>query len=224
MPAISDPTSSEGVRQRQRQATSALIERVALEMFTASGFDAVTADDIAAKADVARRTVFRYFPGGKEEIVLRDMRRRTEDLRTAMEARPPQESALVALQESLMSLVGAYEEDYEAMQMRATILEGAPSVQARAWGEQMRLTGSLTRLVALRLAADPETDLRPAIIVTATLTAMNVAFGSWVAPGNNRKLRDLLSETLDLINGGLAEIGTRTSPALTPAATGRSRR
>ncbi len=49
-------------RTRKRLATRQSISDTATRLFLERGFDAVTIDDIAAAADVGRKTVFNHFP------------------------------------------------------------------------------------------------------------------------------------------------------------------
>ena len=59
---------AEGLRARKKRQTRAAIAAAAMDLFQARGFDAVTIADIAAAADVSRKTIFNYFPA-KEDLV-----------------------------------------------------------------------------------------------------------------------------------------------------------
>jgi hypothetical protein len=56
------------LRERKKQRTRRTIQAQALRLFTDKGVQATTIEEIAAAADVAPRTLFRYLPT-KEEIV-----------------------------------------------------------------------------------------------------------------------------------------------------------
>ncbi|HEX7662839.1 MAG TPA: helix-turn-helix domain-containing protein [Pseudonocardiaceae bacterium] len=60
MPKVSD-------RHRQRQADH--IRRAAEKCFARNGFHATTMDEIIAEAGMSSSTVYRYYPGGKEQLV-----------------------------------------------------------------------------------------------------------------------------------------------------------
>ena len=59
----------EGRRERKKRRTRQAIVGAAFTLFAERGFEAVTVTEIADKADVARATLFSYFPT-KESIVL----------------------------------------------------------------------------------------------------------------------------------------------------------
>jgi AcrR family transcriptional regulator len=60
-----------GLRERKRARTKAAIQREAVRLFREQGFAATTVEQIAAAAEVAPSTVFRYFPT-KQDLVLSD--------------------------------------------------------------------------------------------------------------------------------------------------------
>lgn len=58
----------QGRRERKRQRMLSHIAATAFELFEESGYDAVTMEQIAAEADVAKATLYNYFPM-KEALV-----------------------------------------------------------------------------------------------------------------------------------------------------------
>ena len=207
----------EGLRERRRQRTLARLEEVAILLFSERGYDAVTVDDIAAEAEVSRRTFFRYFPG-KEEVLFADNHRRLEELRAALAARPPEEPALTALRRAIMSMAGDYEHDRERLLRRAKIMAETPALYARSLASQRDGEQAVTELVAEWLGVDPRTNLAPGIVAAATLAAVRVAIYSWLADGGQQHLPTLVAEALDLLDGGLqscvpASGGLPPSPA-----------
>ena len=204
---------SEGLRERRRRRTLAQLEEVALRLFDERGYDAVTVDDIAAAADVSRRTFFRYFPG-KEDVLFADHQQRAEELRRALAARPGDEPPMTALRRAIMSMATDYEIDRERLLRRARIMAATPSLQARSFAQQRTGEQFVTELMAEWLGVDPARDLRPAIVAASTLAAVRVAFGAWLAGGGKADLPALCAEALDLLDGGLQECVT---PAAKPA-------
>ena len=61
----------QGLRERKKIQTRLALARAAMALFEERGYDATTVDDIAAAANVSRRTFFRYF-AGKDEVFIVD--------------------------------------------------------------------------------------------------------------------------------------------------------
>src|SRR5271154_6532332 len=84
-----------GLRQRKRQQTRERLTRAAMALFLDRGFEATTLDDIAAAADISRRSFFHYFDS-KEDVVFAWQEESTAALIAAVAARPASESMLSA--------------------------------------------------------------------------------------------------------------------------------
>jgi AcrR family transcriptional regulator len=193
---------AEGLRERHRRQTAATLEEVALRLFTERGFDAVTVDDIAAGADVCRRTFFRYY-ASKEDVVLSDHPDRLDEIRENLIARPADEPPLTALRHTLLALVDRYSDDRPRMLQRFRIMAATPSLQGRSLVHQRAWETAVTEIVAERMNVDPKTDLRPAVVAATTLAALRVAVGAWFNSDGEADVAALFEETLDLLDGGL---------------------
>src|SRR3712207_4308791 len=126
-----DDRARPGLRERRKALTSAELESAAFRLFGERGFDAVTVDDIAAEADVSRRTFFRYF-ASKEDVLLADHFVQLARLRDAMDARPPDEPIVTALRNALLSMSSDFEERKEMIILRGRLMRDTPSLQARS--------------------------------------------------------------------------------------------
>jgi AcrR family transcriptional regulator len=194
-----------GLRERRKRLTAADLEAAALRLFGERGFDSVTVDDIAAEADVSRRTFFRYF-ASKEDVLLADHFVQLARLREAMAARPGDEPVLTALRNALLSMTGDFEDRREMVILRGRIMRETPSLQARSLVHQKTWEDAMEKMVAARLGVDPAIDLRPGVVSATTLAAMRVAFQSWLASGATGDLIAMTAEALDLLDGGLQQV------------------
>ena len=194
-----------GLRERRKKLTAAELEAAALRLFSERGFDSVTVDDIAAEADVSRRTFFRYF-ASKEDVLLADHFVQLARLREAMAARPLDETILTALRNAILSMTGDFEDRKEMVILRGRIMRGTPSLQARSLVHQRAWEEAMQDMVADRLGVDPAVDLRPGVVAATALAAMRVAFGNWLSAGAEGDLIAMTTEALDLLDGGLQQV------------------
>jgi AcrR family transcriptional regulator len=194
-----------GLRERRKKLTAEELEAAAYRLFGERGFDNVTVDDIAAEADVSRRTFFRYF-ASKEDVLLADHFVQLARLREAMADRPADEPIVTALRNALLSMTVDFEERKEKIILRGRLMRDTPSLQARSLVHQRLWEEAMQEMVAERLGVDPVTDLRPGVVSAATLAAMRVAFTIWLSSGCEGDLIALTTEALDLLDGGLQHL------------------
>ncbi len=193
-----------------------------MQLFVERGFDATTVDDIAAAAEVSRRTFFRYF-ASKEDVLLADHPRRLAELREALAARPPAEPIITALRQAFMSMTGTYEDDRERLLRRATIMRGTPSLQARSLVLQRDWEQAVSEMVAEHLGVDAQGDLRPMVVAATIMGATRAAFGLWLEGGGKAHLPTMVAEALDLLDGGLLQMtAAAPKPRRRSAAASRS--
>jgi len=85
-----------GLRERKKRRTRATISDTAIALFLAHGFDNVSVVEVAAAAEVSKRTLFSYFPA-KEDLVLHRIADHEQESADAIRARPAGESPLDTL-------------------------------------------------------------------------------------------------------------------------------
>ena len=121
-----------GLRERHVARTRDAIVGAALELFERQGFEATTVDEIAAAADIAPRTFFRYFPT-KEAVLFARAADDRARIAAALAARPATEHPFL----SLKVVASAFAAEMEKQQW----VQPAPWVAATAY----RSTGTLGR-------------------------------------------------------------------------------
>ncbi|MEV5568905.1 TetR family transcriptional regulator [Spirillospora sp. NPDC052269] len=174
------PTPPPGRRERKKQATREALLDAAFRLFGEKGYEATTVEEIADAVDVSARTFFRYF-ASKEDVALTTQEEQFYAVLDAFARRPPEESVLTAIRTAGTLLVEALEADgrdgrpmsrFDCL-MRLT--EESPALRAGSMERTRRKNDEMTRVIAVRMGADPETDLRPRMFAAMASTAFMVA-------------------------------------------------
>ncbi|MDH5326968.1 MAG: TetR/AcrR family transcriptional regulator [Gammaproteobacteria bacterium] len=71
-------------RSRKKQQTQALIVSVAMDLFRKHGIDTTTMEQIADRSDIAKATLYKYFPV-KESIIARYWQLTTQEMSRSLE-------------------------------------------------------------------------------------------------------------------------------------------
>lgn len=195
-----------GLRERKKLRTRQEIAAAANRLITERGIEHVTVEQIAAAADVAPRTFFRYFDS-KEEAYLADHKEKVALLREALLARPPEEGPLTAVRAAMLSLAGDFEIDRDQIMCKAALIEKSPALQMRALEMHAELRRITTEAIAERMGVDPNADVRPAVIAAAVAGALQATTEHWVASGAEGDLPTLVTSAFELLDGGLDQFG-----------------
>src|ERR1700748_3754474 len=124
---IEPATAPPGLRERKRQQTRERLTRMAMALFRERGFEATTLDDIAAAADISRRSFFHYF-ASKEDVIFAWHAETTAALVAAVAARPADESMLTAAENAIVAIARQLDSD-EALAI-ARLKQDNPALQA----------------------------------------------------------------------------------------------
>jgi mycofactocin system transcriptional regulator len=178
---------SGGGRGRPPRTSRDSVERAALRLFAARGFDGTTVEDIAAELGVGRRTVFRYFPS-KNDIVWGDFDRVLGRLRDELDGQGEDTAVIDALAAAAIASNRYPPEQLPELRTRMTLITTVPALQAHSALRYADWRGVVTDYVARRRHERPE-DLVPQTVAFAALGASMAAFSVWVARGGDLECR-----------------------------------
>src|SRR5437868_8793901 len=171
-----------GRRERRMDRTRAAIVDAALALFQEQGFTETTVDAIAERADVGRRTFFRYFPA-KESVLFHDIEAQIQATVDALVARPHDEPPFEALLSVLRESAGRFSADVDKRMLLAKVAHECDNLLVHHRAVIMRrLEDTITDEVARR-AGVPADDLPTGAAVAAILAAYGAAIRRWILQG-----------------------------------------
>jgi AcrR family transcriptional regulator len=188
-------TSPPGLRERKRQQTRERLTRVAMALFLERGFEATTLDDIAAAADISRRSFFHYF-ASKEDVVFAWHEEITAALIAAVAARPRDESMLSAAENAISAMARQIEPN-EAIAM-ARLKRDNPALQARDQVKYEKLERALADALAKRAGHKAE-KLQARLVAMIATGAMRIGGELWADEGAREKPEVLVKRTFAAI-------------------------
>jgi AcrR family transcriptional regulator len=180
---------------------------VALERFAAQGFDGTTVEEIAAAAQVAPRTFFRYFPT-KVDVLFADHPEELALVRGTLAARAPGEPVVEAVRRALLEGIGKAIADPSRFLTRSRLVATVPAAHAHS----RYLDSKFEDAIAEAVAADGRgraTDLRARVIARASWGAACAARDLWVSSDGLADPRELVDRAFDLLQHGLVSADRR---------------
>jgi TetR/AcrR family transcriptional regulator, regulator of mycofactocin system len=185
---------------RKRSTTRDHIADVAIDLFCDRGFGAVSVDDVAAAAGIARRTLFRYYasksalPWGDFDVHLAQLRELFDSIDPEVPLRDALRSGLLAF-----NTFDAMEAVRHRERMRL-ILETA-ELQAYSMTMYAGWRAVIAEFVAQRRRQQP-TDIGPQAVGWMMLGVALSAYEHWLAD-DSVALTDALGQAFDVVAAGL---------------------
>jgi AcrR family transcriptional regulator len=199
-------------RERKKQETRAALEEAALRLFAEKGYEQTTVEEIAAAADVAVRTFFRYF-SSKQHVLFGDVgHNRVLLMRGVLDSRPATEDPIDSVRAVLDHLDIAGDEEEEQILRRLRLLERQPSLRATYLLLTNDLRQVLVDFIAERTGLSPVEHPYPLLLASAAASSWDIALCVWSGSGGRRSLADLRREAFAALTAGIPPAPRQPAP------------
>ncbi|MBN6038956.1 TetR/AcrR family transcriptional regulator [Amycolatopsis sp. 195334CR] len=184
----------DGLAARKRRATNARIAASAARLAGEHGVAGTTVDRIAADAEVARATFFRYYET-KESAIAEGITCPWLTMVTDAIARQPSHlPAKAALVAAFAELAHEFPAHRDEIWELARLTRSSPTLNAWTMQTYHRYEHAIAGLLAPRF---PDGDPRPRLLAVLAMGAIRICLNDWVSEGGS--LPHLISRTLDAI-------------------------
>jgi AcrR family transcriptional regulator len=168
-----------GAKQRLRAA--------ALDLYVSGGFEQTTAAEIAASVGLTERTFFRYF-ADKREVLFDGQELLEKAFTDAVASTAADAPPLTAIAAALEASASFFADDRRGFsRLRQAVIEAHPALRER----ELLKMASLARALAEALSARGVPADAATLAAETGVTVFKVAFGQWVAPGEERSLVEI---------------------------------
>ena len=150
-------------------------------------------EEIAAAADVAPRTFFRYFPA-KVDVLFADHPEQVALLRETLATRSPDEPVVDAVRRATLAGIEKVVADPTLFLTRSRLVARVPAAHAHGRHLDASFEDVIAEAVAAGRNADPATDLEARVVARAAWSASRAARDVWVASDAERDPRELVDE------------------------------
>lgn len=189
-------------RERKKIATRDGIVRASMELFERKGFEAVTAEEIALRAGVSRRSFFRYFPA-KELVVFPHQAAYLDLFRSLLAQGADTDPPFPRVRRACLVLAREYMNAREEHLAQQRIIQASPSLIARGEAFDTEWEEAISG-VFIEDGAPAEARRRARFLAGAILGVIRAALKEWYAAGCRKDLVRLGGEALRLVEFGAA--------------------
>jgi mycofactocin system transcriptional regulator len=185
---------------RRRSTTWDHLSNVAIDLFAARGFDAVSVDDVAHAAGIARRTLFRYYPS-KNALPWGDFDAHLERMRDQLADLDPAVPIGDALRTALLAFNTFDDTETARHRQRMRVILQTAELQAYSMTMYAGWRAVVSAFVARRLGVNAGA-LVPQTVAWTMLGAALSAYEHWLAD-ESVSLAQALNSAFDTVSDGL---------------------
>lgn len=167
-----------GLRERKKLRTAEHISDTAIALFLRQGFDRVAVADVAAAAEVSKKTVFNYFPT-KEDLVFHPLRDHVDEPARVVRSRQAGEPAVAALRRNFLAGLAEGDPntglaDYAEFLAFQRMVMGTPNLKLRLMEQWARSEDGLAEALAEALPGSPGSGDDPSRAIVPRVLAGQV--------------------------------------------------
>lgn len=189
------------LRERKKAQTRELLVQAATELFSKKGFEETTIDEIAAAADVSRRTFFRYF-AAKELVAFPHQDSYINSFRALLAEKRVDRTAFAAVRIACLKMSHSYMEGRDEHLTQWRIIQNSPTLIAR--GDQFDIDWEIA--IAERLLPNgevsPEEQRRARFQAAAIMGMIRAVILQWYESECRADLLKLGEEAFNLLEKG----------------------
>ncbi|MFD0579347.1 TetR family transcriptional regulator [Dactylosporangium darangshiense] len=168
------------------------LQRAALALFAARGFEQTTAAEIAQSVGLTERTFFRHFTD-KREVLFHGQERLVQAFVEGVQAAPPDAAPIEIVAAALRSGADFFtDEQRPHSRTRQTIIDRNPALQERELHKLATLGATLADALRARGVGDLTADLA----AQTGMTVFAISFARWIREGEERPLEAIETDVL----------------------------
>ena len=206
---------SDGARRGRPRATSRReLQRIALRLFDAHGFDNTTIEQIAAEAGVSERTFFRYYTS-KASVLWAEFESEVGAISGALADVPESVPMMDAIRTAVVAANHYRAEDVPEMRMRMALIATEPALSFGAAEHYAHWEEAVSEFAGRRLGL-PAESLYPLAVGRTVLAACRAAYDRWSDRADN-DLPTYLDAALSALAAGFAPASLASTAGSRPA-------
>jgi AcrR family transcriptional regulator len=186
------------------ERTRQLIAETALELFRLNGFDDTTVEQIAAAAEAAPRTVWRYFPT-KETLIVEFVDHHLATALDQLRAQPEDAPLPQVLYTAVDSLIATMTANAERVTTAYELAAHTPSVRAQ-FNELWLTWCNQVAAEIRRRNRSRSSDLTGDMGAMLCMVAIDTSVRAWVESGGKANMRRLVNRALEMLRSGKVPI------------------